>query len=133
MSADSFRTRKNGLMELRFRFGNKRVSVYGKTMEDCLARKTEKIIELSQSGSQITVFDSCLLYCEKLFREKKVNEEGYKSLMKTARFIGRSEIGQVSVSDLNDRRIEQFRADVSNYAGYTVRKAIYMLNNIMKG
>ena len=60
MSGQALRTRKNGTLELRFRFNGKTVSVYGKTQEECMNNKRMKLLELygsaAQSANEETVF-----------------------------------------------------------------------------
>ncbi len=137
MSKDSFRKRKNGLIELRFRYNSKTYSVYGRTEEECLAKKEQKRSDLQKMDSHIkensTVYSACLRFCDNAVCDGTVHEEGYRSLIRTARFIGRKNIGSLHVEELNDAEIERFRAEIANYSIYTIKKAVNMLKNIKKG
>ena len=137
MSGQNMRIRKNGLYELRFFVNNKRVSVYGRTPEECQRKKTLKMAESQPSAATVlqnenTIYFACLQFCDVAMKSGTVHEEGYKSLVKTARFIGRSIIGSADIENLDDHLIEVFRSSVTNYAENTVKKAIYMLINIKK-
>ena len=154
MSVGTFRERKNGLLEFRFYFGDKRVSVYGKSREECMKRKEMKIAELNEERfrqefgayrgptfaesvlrdhPENTVFLCALRYCEKLRKCKRVHENGYGSMVRSARFIGRSCIGFEPIEDLDDEMIERFKASVAVYSVYMVRRAVYLLQNIKEG
>ena len=136
MTQQGIRTRKNGTYELRFRINGKTVSVYGKTQEDCLRKKDQLKLKqhLSQapSGNNNTIYNACLRLCDNRLKTGTVHEEGYRSLVKTARFIGRSVIGGLDVEHLNDDMIRLFCASVAEYAESTVNKAVNMLNNLRK-
>ena len=136
MTQQGIRTRKNGTYELRFRINGKTVSVYGKTQEDCLRKKDQLKLKqhLSQapSGNNNTIYNACLRLCENRLKAGTVHEEGYRSLVKTARFIGRSVIGGADVEHLNDDMIRLFCASVAEYAEITVKKAVNMLNHLRK-
>lgn len=135
MPGQSLRIRKNGTVELRFRFNNRTVSVYGKTQEECQQKKAVKIASLLQAEPQNdknSIRNVCLRYCERALSTGNVHEEGYRSLQKTARFIGRSVIGNVKVEDLNEELFQLFKESTSAYAETTVKKALYMLKNIQK-
>ena len=154
MSVGTFRERKNGLIELRFYFGDQRISVYGESKEECVKRKEMKIAELTEDRfrreygkirgpafaetvlrehPENTVFLCALRYCEELRKRRRIHESGYESMVKTARFIGRSSIGFEPIENLDDEMIERFRASSSGYSVYVVRRAVYLLNNIMEG
>ena len=137
MSGQALRTRKNGTLELRFRFNGKTVSVYGKTQEECMNNKRMKLLELygsaAQPANEETVFCSCLRYCEKALNSGTVHKERYKSLLRTARFIGRSRFGPIPIDELDDGMIGLFRTESSGYSDHTVQKAIYMLIKIRGG
>lgn len=137
MPVQGLRRRKNGLFELRFQLNNKTVSVYGKTPEECIQKRAVRILNSQRGGdvqsvSYKTVFSECMRYCEEVFRQGNVHEEGFSSLKKTARFIGRSPIGNVDVDALNDEMICCFKTSVEGYAQTTINKAVYLLKRIMK-
>ena len=153
MSGGSFRVRKNGLIELRFRYNNESISVYGRTKQECIEREIKKIWELSgnrplwevgnrtvlsvvlflQEHREKTVYVYCLRYCENARQKNRARETGYVSLVKVARFIGRSCIGNEPVRCLNEKMIERFIASASDYSEYVVRRAVCLLKKIMKG
>ena len=136
MSGQNIRIRKNGLTELRFCHQGKRYSVYGRTLEECQQKKALKMTELQSSAAALqnenTIYFACLQFCDAAMKCGTVHEEGYKSLVKTARFIGRSVIANTDIKNLDDQLIEVFRSSVNQYAENTVKKAIYMLINIKK-
>ena len=154
MSDGTFRERKNGLIEFRFYYGDKRFSVYGRTREECMENKEMKIAKLTEERfrqeygkirgpafaetvlrdhPENTVFLCALRYCEEKRKRKQLHKNGYASMVKSARFIGKSCIGNEQIEDLNEEMIERFRASVSGYSVYMVRRAVYLLQNIMKG
>ena len=153
MSVGTFRERKNGLIELRFYYGDKRFSVYGQSKEECMENRYLKIAKLTEDRfrqeygkirgpafaetvlrdhPENTVFLCALRYCEEKRKRKQLHKNGYESMVKSARFIGKSCIGNEQIEDLNEEMIERFRASVSGYSVYMVRRAVYLLQNIMK-
>ncbi len=134
MSDQSLRARKNGLLELRFQFHNKTVSVYGRTPEECLKKRDKKIEEMNQIAVQTknteSVYQTCLRLCSNALQYGNIHKEGHKSMMRTARFIGRGSIGSLPTEDLDAGKIEQFTAESAGYSEYTIKKAIHMLNKI---
>ena len=136
MAEQGLYKRQNGTFELRFRLDGKTVSVYGKTPEECREKRDLKLTEYcyaqTQSENKNTVLGACLQFCEDVLRSGSVHEEGYRTLMKTARFIGRSVIGGIGADQLNDDMIGLFKASVAAYADNTVKRAVYMLQRIKK-
>ncbi len=153
MPCGSFRVRKNGLIELRFRYKDETISVYGRSKKECIERKIMKIWELSgehvpwgngnktvvdvvlylQEHTENTVYVCCLRYCENARQKKQASENSYVSLVASARFIGHNWIGYEQISDLTDEMIEDFRESVSGYSRYTVGRAVCLLKKIMRG
>ena len=137
MADQSLRTRKNGTLELRFRFNNRTVSVYGKTQEECMYKKRLKLLDLYGSeavpGCGKSVAEYCLCFCEQALENGSIHEEGYKSLLRTARFIGRSRIGVIPIDELDDGMIDLFKLEAAFYSEHTIKKALHMLMNIRKG
>ena len=136
MPGQNIRIRRNGLYELRFFVNKKRVSVYGRTPEECQQKKALKVAEL-QSAAEVpeynnSIYQVCLRFCDASLQGGTVHEEGYKSLVKTARFIGRSVIANNGIETLDDYLIEVFRSSVNKYSENTIKKAINMLKKIKK-
>ena len=81
--------RKDGRLELRFSVLNNRYSVYGRTYQECLAKKEKKLIEVYSGNSNIRSLIPPGVSGFKAFRtvrnvddEQKRNNSGFNDLYK---------------------------------------------------